>query len=248
MDSQLAATEVGARYGPRVNQQEEKVDTPHSVRARLARVATTYVVVAAAVVGLGWLLTHPLAGSVGAFDDDVSRWFADRRTPGLDRVADVVTFVADTWVGVLVALAVAVAAGVCDRSWRGPVLVVAAVVGHLGIYLLGTHLAPRDRPPVEILDPGLVPDHSFPSGHVGTAVIAYGCVAVVLALRLRSAPVRRTVVGLLALVPFLVALSRLYQGAHHVTDVTTSLVYASVWLLVLARAGGWLTSRPSSSG
>lgn len=219
-------------YGPRVQQQ-----------SRGARVVTAYAVIAAAVVGLGWLLTHPLAGSVGAWDDDVSRWFADRRTPGLDRVADVVTFVADTWVGVLVALVVAVVASVVDRSWRGPVLVVAAVVGHLGIYLLGTHLDPRDRPPVEILDPGLVPDHSFPSGHVGTAVIAYGCVAVVLATRLRPVSVRRGVVGLLVLVPFLVALSRLYQGAHHLTDVVTSLLYASAWLLVLARATGWLTPR-----
>ena len=30
-------------------------------------------------------------------------------------------------------------------------------------------LISRDRPPVRILDPGLVPDHSFPSGHVATA-------------------------------------------------------------------------------
>ena len=34
-------------------------------------------------------------------------------------------------------------------------------------------LITRDRPPVEILDPGLVPDHSFPSGHVATSVVVY---------------------------------------------------------------------------
>ena len=27
--------------------------------------------------------------------------------------------------------------------------------------------------------------------------------------------------------------ARLYQGAHHLTDVLTSLIYASVWLAVL---------------
>lgn len=222
----------GGRYGPRVQQ-----------RSGVARVATAYVVIVVAVVGLGWLLTHPWAGSVGAWDDDVSRWFEAQRTPALDRVADVVTFLADTWFGVLVALLAGLAARLLDRSWRGLLLVVAAVVGHLGVYLAGTHLDPRDRPPVQILDPGLVPDHSFPSGHVGTAVIAYGCVAVVLVLRLRPGALRRVLLAVLGLVPVLVALSRLYQGAHHVTDVVTSLVYASAWLLVLARAGGWLTPR-----
>ena len=204
---------------------------------RVKRVLATYVAIAAAVIGLGWLLTHPMAATVGAFDDDVSRWFADRRTPELDHVAAAATFVADTWVGALVALVVAVTAAALDRSWRGPTLVLAAVGGHLAIYLLATHLDPRDRPPVPILDPGLVPDHSFPSGHVGTAVIAYGCLAVVLVLRWRPGAPRSVVLGVLALVPFLVALSRLYQGAHHLTDVVTSLVYASSWLLVLARAG-----------
>ena len=36
------------------------------------------------------------------------------------------------------------------------------------------------------------------------------------------------------LVPPFVAVSRLYQGAHHLTDVGTSLVYGAVWLVVLA--------------
>ena len=56
---------------------------------------------------------------------------------------------------------------------------------------------------------------------------------------------RRWVWPLLAL-PALVLLARLYQGAHHLTDVLTSIVYASVWLLVLARL--LLTARTSASG
>ena len=194
---------------------------------------TAYVVIAAAVVGFGWLVTHSWAGSVGRVDDDVARWFARQRSPGLDRVADVVTFVADTWVGVLVALGVAVTLGRLDRSWRGPLVVVAAVVGHLGIYLLATAVDPRDRPPVPILDPGLVPTHSFPSGHVGTAVVAYGSLALLLAVRLRRPLWRGTAVTVLLAVAPLVALSRLYLGAHHLTDALTSLVYAWAWLALL---------------
>jgi uncharacterized protein (TIGR00106 family) len=56
--------------------------------------------------------------------------------------------------------------------------VVVAAVGVYAIYLLAVTVDPRPRPPVTILDPGLVPTHSFPSGQVGTAVVLYGCVVV----------------------------------------------------------------------
>ena len=40
-------------------------------------------------------------------------------------------------------------------------------------------------------------------------------------------------VALLLVVPPVVLLARLYQGAHHVTDVLTSLLYGTIWLAVL---------------
>ena len=59
------------------------------------------------------------------------------------------------------------------RTWL-PVLFVVLVEAGLGwIYWFGTHLDPRQRPPVRVLDQGLVPDHSFPSGHIGTAMAIF---------------------------------------------------------------------------
>ena len=55
------------------------------------------------------------------------------------------------------------------RTWLPLAFVTVGYVGLLGVYLVATQLAPRDRPPVEILDKGLVPDHSFPSGHTMTS-------------------------------------------------------------------------------
>jgi membrane-associated phospholipid phosphatase len=101
-----------------------------------------------------------------------------------------------------------------------------------GIYFVAGHVDPRQRPPVRILDPGLVPDHSFPSGHVGTATAVYGAIVVLSWAYARRS--RSWVWGLLVL-PVLVLLARLYQGAHHLTDVLATVVYASVWVLVLAR-------------
>jgi membrane-associated phospholipid phosphatase len=214
-----------------------------------------YAVLALVVVGWGWLLTHSLQGSIEGPDDDVSRWFADQRTSWLDPVAEAGTLLGETVVGQAVGVVVAVVAGLALRSLWPAVLVLAADAGHGGIYWLGTNADPRDRPPVKILDTGLVPDHSFPSGHVGTAVAIYGSAAVLLFLWLRSRGVAagpgRIIVGLLVVVPLFVAVSRLYEGAHHLTDVGTSLVYGTLWLTVLVVASRvtidrW-TPRPAST-
>ena len=40
-----------------------------------------WVAICLVTLGYGWLVIHPLAGSVGAADDDAVRWFASWRTP-----------------------------------------------------------------------------------------------------------------------------------------------------------------------
>jgi membrane-associated phospholipid phosphatase len=218
------------------------------------RLLLGWAVACAVLLGAGWLLTHLLAGSVGAWDDDVARAIAERRTATLGAVADVGTLLADTPVGAGFAALVAVVVSLWKRSWL-PVLVLGlATAGAGAMYKVGTTLINRDRPPVEILDPGLVPDHSFPSGHVGTAVAAYaGALVVLWWLSPRSRPW----VWPLALVPLFVGACRLYQGAHHVSDVVVSLLVVSAWLalvvrLVLvpgvSRSPGRHSARPARSG
>ena len=184
------------------------------------------------VTGLGWLLTHPLRTSVDPWDNGISRWFASERTPALTTPADVGTLLGETVVGVAVALLAGVAFSLWRRSWRPLLFVVLAEAGIGALYFVVTHVDSRQRPPVRILDPGLVPDHSFPSGHVATAVVAYGGLVLLVAAYTTAA---RTWALPLLLLPVAVLLSRLYQGAHHLTDVLTSVAYATLWLLVLAR-------------
>jgi undecaprenyl-diphosphatase len=66
---------------------------------------------------------------------------------------------------------------------------------------------------------------------VATSIVVYGGIALWVAA---VAPRWRTWTWLLFLAPFVVAPSRLYQGAHHPTDVLTSRVFAPLWVAVVA--------------
>ena len=206
---------------------------PRGPAATAGVLLVTWVVVLGAVVGFGWLITHPLQGSVNPWDNDVSRWFADQRTSTLAPFGDIGTLLGETPVGVGVAVLAALGFSLWQRSWRPAVFYALAEAGIGGFYVVATHVDTRQRPPVKILDAGLVPDHSFPSGHVATAVVAYGGIFVLTAVYARAA--RKVVGGVVLLLPAFVLLARLYQGAHHLTDVLTSVVYAGVWMLVVAK-------------
>ena len=193
--------------------------------------AIAWVVLLIGVVGIGWLLTHPLESTVDPWDDSVETWIADRRTPTGELLAAWGSHVADTIVGVIVAAIAALVLWRKQHSWRPVVYFTVLVGGTLVLYLIVTALIPRDRPPVKILDPGLVPDHSFPSGHMATSIVVYCALAVYLA---RTVPGSLRWAWILFLAPVVVAPSRLYEGAHHVTDVLTSLVFAPLWVAVVA--------------
>ena len=69
---------------------------------------------------------------------------------------------------------------------------------------------------------------SFPSGHVTAAVAVYGFLAVVL---WREG--RRGWAIFSGLWVILVAISRIYLGAHYPSDTLGAMVFTSLWLLVL---------------
>jgi membrane-associated phospholipid phosphatase len=75
---------------------------------------------------------------------------------------------------------------------------------------------------------------SFPSGHVINYIGIYGTLAVILSHRLKSAFLRRIVVTFIGLKIALVGPSRIYLGHHWLTDVLTSYLLGSSYVVVLS--------------
>jgi undecaprenyl-diphosphatase len=202
-----------------------------SLGRTLVLLVASVVVICAAEVGVGWLITHPLKHTM-AHENSLNRWFADQRTSGLTHLADLGTLLGQTLTGVIVLAVLGVGFALWQRSWW-PALFVLALDGGLGLfYLASTTLDPRNRPPVRILQSGLVPDHSFPSGHTATATAIAGAAAVLLWCYTRLA---RGWLVVLAVIPVWTMLARLYEGAHHLSDVLIAFVVTIGWLAVCTR-------------
>jgi membrane-associated phospholipid phosphatase len=72
--------------------------------------------------------------------------------------------------------------------------------------------------------------YSFPSGHVAGATLFYGFLAALLASRCAQWRHRLLLVLAASLLIALVALSRMYLGAHYLSDVLAAFAEGAAWL------------------
>ena len=198
----------------------------------VARLLLAWSLMAAVVILVGTALTGPLAGSVGAADNDVEKWLAGHRSTSRTAVAQSISLLGETTTQLVLVPLLLFVSWWWLRQVRPVVFLAVAAVGELAAYLLTVSIVSRARPPVPLLDTGLDPLHSYPSGHVAAAMATYGGLTV-LCWTFGADPWRRLSVVLL-LAPLMVALARLYLGVHHPTDVLVSLTFMSAWLAVTA--------------
>ncbi|MET8909357.1 phosphatase PAP2 family protein [Micromonospora sp. NPDC004551] len=190
----------------------------------------------ALLVGLGLLVTRVLAHTWPfTVEDTVNRDLAAHRTPGWNDVSLVFSTLASTQLIVVVTVLVALVLRLVLHRWREPIFLCAAVSAQALIFLFTTMVIDRHRPAVEHMDDS-PPTSSFPSGHTSAAMALYVGIAVLLALRARSTPAKITWWTLLVLVPIGVALTRMYRGMHHPSDVVASFVNGGLCVAIMARA------------
>lgn len=94
-------------------------------------------------------------------------------------------------------------------------------------------LVARARPLVEAPVADVPLSGSFPSGHTATAVVLFGCLAVVALWRTRlPTTARSAIVALVVAGSVVVGLTRLVLGVHYVTDVVAGWSLGAAWLAV----------------
>ncbi|MDF3312638.1 phosphatase PAP2 family protein [Rhodococcus sp. T2V] len=162
-----------------------------------------------------------------SFDQSILDSAVEERTPWLVDVVTVITHSGGTVAAWIVSTVLTVALLLQDRR-REAVLVAGAMLSGLAVMTALKNLFERQRPPLpdRLVE---ISSFSFPSGHaMMTAILASVLVAVVL----RDVLVRRvriTLVFLLVLYPLAVGLSRVYLGAHWMTDVLAGWAFGALW-------------------
>jgi undecaprenyl-diphosphatase len=219
----------------------------HPVRAATAVAVAGFVLLCVLAVGLGVFVTHVLAdGAVGHGDTDIARWLAERRTPVLDDLSLVGSYLAET-VTVLLVLAVTIATLAVRREWALLALVATSLALEGAQYLVVTTIVSRTRPPGPRLENLIVSD-SFPSGHTAAAVALYGCLAIVVCADTRRRLWRTLALTAAVLVPIAVATSRVYRGMHYPTDVISGALIGAACIAVAylaVRSAIAVTERPT---
>jgi undecaprenyl-diphosphatase len=194
-----------------------------------AGVLTAWVLILGAVIGIGELVVHSGHNVLG--DTTVPHWFAAHRTPTLTSWSEVTSQMGATAAVLITAIATCVVALAALRRWRPVIFIVTLMVGELAMFLVAAYVVRRPRPDVPNLDKHL-PTYAYPSGHVAATLCIWVGLSLLVIGHVRGWWRWLVLIPAVAM-PALVALSRMYRGEHHPTDVLGSLLFAALWIPTL---------------
>lgn len=209
------------------------------------RVKTNSLWVELGLVGLALFLFGAVAEDVVTndpltrIDQQITLWWAAHRQAWLTEALRLVSFVHGTAPVSAAVLGIAawfVRRG--ERRWLVSLVCTVPVGMLLNVGL--KHLFQRGRP---VLDAPLVhlTTYSFPSGHVAGATLLYGFLCAYTIAHTRSRTLHVLVIAAAVCLVSLVAFSRIYLGAHFLSDVVGAAAMAVAWLtLVLSCVHGSL--------
>lgn len=190
------------------------------------------VIIAAAWLFLGILEDVVTGDTLVTVDAAIYAMLQQLRTSVGDRLLIGVTELGDTVVVLCVAISVFLAL-LWQRAWRTAAYWIAAI-GFAGALNTGIKLAIHRARPGEMAYTG-VSEFSFPSGHTTVNAVMYGFLAFIIARQYRAIvqiPVFAVALSFIVLIAF----SRIYLGAHWFSDVSASLTFAAMWLIVMGLA------------
>jgi undecaprenyl-diphosphatase len=191
------------------------------------------VLLGAAGWALGVVIQDVVASDDAArLDRPVLDFFVRHREPWLTTFFKTVSLLGSAEVLVPLVVVVGIAWRVRRATWRPLGLLAGAYLGSALLYRVVKALTGRARPPSSVAI-GHFTGLAFPSGHATQAVAVWGMLA---ALAAASVPAWRTKVLLWTgafVIAGLVGVSRIYLGAHWLTDVLGGWAGGALWLVVL---------------
>ena len=192
----------------------------------------------AAVMLLGgtWMFLGILEDVVSSdplvqFDQVVFMTLQNLRTGWVDDVMIAATEIGSAMVAIAVIASVSLLLA-CKRCWRTLAYWLTAVGFAQALVWILKMTLERARP-MAMYDG--TDAFSFPSGHAATSIVLYGFLAFLLA-REKSSRMRWAIMLLAAALVGLIAFSRLYLGAHWLSDVLASLSLGTAWVALLSIA------------
>ena len=230
----------------------DAVGDRHPVVAFFLALISGYVLLAAASIALGLLVTNVLLSVDGVerLDERFPHWLAGERTDGLTDASWVGTELSGGY-AIPAILAIVAIVMVVQRKWRIAAYVIFAVAVESATYRATTLFVERQRPDVERLE-SLPVDASYPSGHTAASIALYSSLALLLTSRFALGRWRLLVWAIVLAIPPIVALSRIYRGMHHPIDVLVGIpigIAAIVVVVFACRvAGAAMARREGTAG
>jgi membrane-associated phospholipid phosphatase len=150
-----------------------------------------------------------------------------------------------SWLHAVVPLAIATLALLMFLLWRRQriwiIALLLALPGGMLVNALMKFAFSRPRPHFD--DPLVVlTSYSFPSGHTAGSTLLYGFIAALLISRTRSNGLRVMIAVAALLMIATVASSRIYLGAHFLSDVLAAFFEALAWLVLCGIAAQLLSA------
>ena len=203
---------------------------PHSLSPRALALAgwISFIVAGVIFFGLAWNVAS--RDTIVTIDAAIAEWLHRHGTRPVTMALLAITH-ANSTVG-LSSLTVIFAIVLARmKAWYWMLSLILAVPGGLMLNVALKYAYERARPSFE--DPILtLESYSFPSGHTAGATVFYGILAAFLVSRTRKHRWRATWVGAAIVIIALVAFSRIYLGAHYLSDVLAAASSSLAWLVL----------------
>jgi len=193
-----------------------------------------------AVTASGWAFGGILEDVLGreelaTQDSPVAAWLADHRVDWLTTAMQAVTTLGSGWVTVLVLILAGLLLPRRGHRWQATTMLILIAAGTSALVNAIKLLIGRARP--DIADLLTTADgYAFPSGHSAQAAATYAALAYLISTRLRRWRPRVTVWTVAVLIAVLVGFSRLYLGAHWLTDVLGGYALGAAWTAIVVTA------------